>query len=516
MADTSARTANTINSIVIAGGGTAGWMAAAALAHHFKTLTQFGSLPRAPHITLVESEAIGTVGVGEATIPSIRAFNDSLGIDELDFIKKTHATFKLGIEFRDWHQIDTEFFHPFADYGMPLKGVKFHHHLIRLQLAGEKINTADYSFPAQLAKQGRFAQPHPNPPTPLANYGYAYHFDAGRYALYLREYAEQRGVIRREGKIDNVVLDHTSGDIASLKLDSGEQLNGDLFIDCTGFRGLLIEQALHTGYDDWRQWLPCDRAIAVQSEKVGDPAPYTRTTAREAGWQWRIPLQHRTGNGYVYSSAFCDATEAEQTLLSGIDGAAIKAPRSFEFVTGKRKKIWHKNCYALGLASGFLEPLESTSISLIQTGISRLLAFFPHQGYHECDVDEVNRQHHHEFERIRDFLILHYKATSRSDTEFWRHCQSMAIPDTLQHKMALYQSRGHLVSHDPEAFEPDSWISMYMGFQVKAGDYDRRADAIELDALKQQLAQIRETIRQAASQPMSHADFIARHCAAEQ
>ncbi|WP_339615978.1 tryptophan halogenase family protein [uncultured Gilvimarinus sp.] len=515
MVTDSAHNTSSINHIVIAGGGTAGWMAAAALAHHFAMLHKQGSIAQSPAITLVESEAIGTVGVGEATIPSIRAFNDSLGIDELEFLKKTHATFKLGIEFKDWYQPGATFFHPFADYGMPLKGIDFHHYLIRLQLAGEPINPADYSFPAQLAKQGRFAQPHPNPPTPLADYGYAYHFDAGRYALFLRDYAEQRGVIRREGKIEQIKQDHSSGFIQSLQLDNGECISGDLFIDCSGFRGLLIEQALNTGYDDWRQWLPCDRAIAVQSEKTTEPLPYTRTTAREAGWQWRIPLQQRTGNGYVYSSAFCDDTTAQATLLSGLDGAPIKAPRSFEFVTGKRKKIWHKNCYALGLASGFLEPLESTSISLIQTGISRLLAFYPHKGYRQCDQDEVNRQHHHEFERIRDFLILHYKATGRADTEFWRHCQTMAVPDTLQHKMALYKSRGVLVSHEPEAFEPDSWVTMYMGFHYHAGDYDRRADAIELGALKQQLAQIRDTIRNAASQPMSHAEFIARHCAAK-
>ncbi|WP_232305608.1 tryptophan halogenase family protein [Gilvimarinus polysaccharolyticus] len=511
----SARTTNTIERIVIAGGGTAGWMAAAALSHHFEVLTQQGSLPLAPQITLVESEAIGTVGVGEATIPSIRAFNHSLGIDELEFIKKTHATFKLGIEFRDWRQPNSTLFHPFADYGMPLKGVDFYHYLNRLKLEGEAIDPSDYSFSAQLAKQGRFAQPHPNPPTPLADYGYAYHFDAGRYALFLREYAEQRGVIRLEGKIEHVQLDQSNGHIESIRLDNGKKIQGDLFLDCSGFRGLLIEQSLKTGYDDWRQWLPCDRAIAIQTEKNGDPTPYTLTIARDSGWQWRIPLQHRTGNGYVYSSAFCNTDTARETLLQGLDGAPIKEPRSFEFVTGTRKKVWHKNCYALGLASGFLEPLESTSISLIQTGISRLLTFFPHHGYCQSNIDEVNRQHRHEFERIRDFIILHYKITRRSDTEFWRHCQNMAVPDTLRHKMELYKSRGYIMAQSPEAFEPDSWAAIYMGFHYDANDYDRRADAIELGDLKQQLKKIRDTIHNAASQPTSHAEFIARHCAAE-
>lgn len=501
-----------VESIVIAGGGTAGWMAAAAISNHFTKLQQQGSVPRAPHITLVESEAIGTVGVGEATIPGIRAFNYTLGIDELEFIKATQATFKLGIEFRDWYKVGTAFFHPFADYGMPLKGIDFYHHLIRLQLSGETVALSDYSFSTQLAQQGRFAQPHLNPPTPMADFGYAYHFDAGRYAQFLRAYAEQRGVLRREGKIQQVELDQSNGFIQSLLLDNGEKISGDLFVDCSGFRGLLIEQTLNTGYEDWRQWLPCDRAIAVQSEKFAEPAPYTRSTARECGWQWCIPLQERSGNGYVYSSAFCEPEAAQATLLNNLENKPTKEPRTFEFVTGKRNKIWYKNCYALGLASGFLEPLESTSISLIQTGVSRLLAFFPHHGYRDCDINEVNRQHHHEFDRIRDFIILHYKATGRSDTDFWRHCQTMAVPDTLQQKMELYKSRGYLLNHSPETFEPDSWISIYMGLRYGAQDYDRRADAIELGALKQQLKQIRDSIHNAARQPMSHADFIARHC----
>lgn len=501
--------------IVIVGGGTAGWMAAAALSNHFDQLNKLGSSLTRPSITLVESEAIGTVGVGEATIPSIRAFNDALGIDELEFITNTQATFKLGIEFEDWRQLGTRFFHPFADYGVPLNGVSLHHYLIRLQHAGERVNLADYSFSTQLAQQHRFAQPHPNPPTPLADFGYAYHFDAGRYAQMLRDYAHQRGVKRIEGKIEQVQQDPDNGFIQALQLDNGTSTSADLFIDCSGFRGLLIEQTLHTGYDDWRHWLPCDRAIAVQSDRDGDPAPHTQSKAQAAGWKWRIPLQHRTGNGYVYASSFCDDDTAKDCLLSGLDGPPIKEPKAFKFVTGKRKKIWNKNCYALGLASGFLEPLESTSISLVQTGISRLLTLFPYNGTDECDRDEANRQHHHEYERLRDFIILHYKATGRSDTEFWRHCQTMAVPDSLQHKMANYKRRGHLVDYPPEAFEPDSWVSLYMGLGYNAEVYDPRADSIELDSLKKQLATMRSTIRNAASQPVSHAEFIARHCAAK-
>lgn len=499
--------ANSVNNIVILGGGTAGWMAAASLARYFRG--------KPSTITLIESEHIGTVGVGEATIPGIRAFNLSLGIDEIDFIKKTKATFKLGIEFRHWYQNDHTFFHPFSAYGLPLNGVEFQHYLARLRALGETLDIADYNFSIQLARRGKFAQPHENPPTPLADFGYAYHFDAGLYANYLRRYAEERHVIRREGKLVGVKLNGDNGFIESVALDNGDIINGQLFIDCSGFRGLLIEEALQTGYDDWRCWLPCDRAVAVQSESVGEPAPYTRTTAHGAGWQWRIPLQHRTGNGYVYASRFIDDEQALQTLLNNLDGSATNKPRQFDFVTGRRKKIWNKNCFALGLASGFLEPLESTSISLIQTGISKLLQFFPDTNFNAHDMAEVNRMHHHEFERIRDFLILHYKATGRSDTEFWRFCQAMPVPDSLAHKMNVYKSRGHVVMYEPEAFEKESWITMYEGFHCEPGRYDIRADEISESELKNQLQKMRHIIQAASEHALSHGEFIARHCAAD-
>ncbi len=465
-------------------------------------------------ITLIESEDIGTVGVGEATIPSIRSYNDSLGIDEIDFIKATQATFKLGIEFRDWREKGSRFFHPFADYGIDLNGVAFHHYLARAKIADLPADPAQYSFATQLAWQNRFAQPHPNPPSPLADFGYAYHFDAGRYARFLRRYAEARGVNRVEGKIATTQHHPDSGNITCVTLGDGRTVNADFFVDCSGFRGLLIEKALHTGYDDWRSWLPCDSAIAVQSDKAAELTPYTRTTAKAAGWQWRIPLQHRTGNGYVYASEFCDQNKAESTLLDGLDSTVLTEPRRFQFVTGKRKKIWHKNCFALGLASGFLEPLESTSISLIQTGISKLLEFFPHNGINTADQNEVNRQHAHEFERIRDFIILHYKASNRSDTPFWQHCQTMNIPDTLAHKMEVFNSRGKVVMLEPEAFERDSWVTMYLGFHKFPQDYDRRANTLTSSQLAEQLEKMRNAVHQAASQPLSHADFIQRHCAA--
>jgi len=496
-----------INNIVIVGGGTAGWMAAASLARFFDQ--------QPASITLIESEQIGTVGVGEATIPGIRNFNHSLGIDEIDFIKKTNATFKLGIEFQDWRQRGSSFFHPFSDFGLPLKGVEFHHFIQRLRSLGETIDITDYSFSAQLARLGKFAQPHEHPATPLADFGYAYHFDAGLYAAFLREYAEAKRVVRREGKVVGVSLNN-EGFIESVTLDDGDIIGGQLFIDCSGFRGLLIEEALHTGYEDWRCWLPCDKAIAVQSEKVGAPAPFTRTIAKEAGWQWRIPLQHRMGNGYVYASNFMNDEDARQALLTHIDGAPTSNPRQFSFVSGVRKKIWNNNCFALGLASGFLEPLESTSISLIQTGLSKLLRFFPDDSFNRADIAEVNRLHRHEFERIRDFLILHYKATGRDDSDFWRHCQAMEIPETLAHKMEVYKSQGQLVMYDPEAFKKDSWLAMYNGFAQAPARYDRRVDSMSIAELKSHLDKMRSAIQTAAGQAMSHEDFIARHCAAEQ
>lgn len=496
--------AHTINQVVILGGGTAGWMAAASLARYFEG--------REAQITLVESEDIGTVGVGEATIPSIREFNASLGIDEREFIRATNATFKLGIEFRHWRSGDDSFFHPFADFGQPLNGVDFHQYLQRLEREGQTPQLEDYCFAIQLARRGRFAQPHPEPPTPLADYGYAYHFDAALYAQLLRGYAEQRGVIRREGKMKQARLCPQSGNIEALQMEQGDAVAGQLFIDCSGFRGLLIEGALGVKQQDWRHWLPCDSAVAVQSDTMAEPTPFTRCTALEAGWQWRIPLQHRTGNGYVYASDFIAPEAAEQRLLQSLNSEPLTRPKHFRFVAGPRNEVWHKNCFALGLASGFLEPLESTSISLIQTGIGKLLQFFPLSGFDQHDRDEANRQHHHEFERIRDFLVSHYHLTDRNDTEFWRHCRDMDIPKTLAHKIALFRHRGHRVDYPPEAFEPDSWLAIYRGMGVQPDHYDPRADHLETQALQQRLAQMRSVIAEAAEQATSHRAFIDQHC----
>jgi tryptophan halogenase len=494
--------------VVIVGGGTAGWMTAAALAHFFG-----GSPDR--RITLVESTEIGTVGVGEATLPTIRAFNASLGIDELDFIRKTQATFKLGIEFAGWHRQGERFFHPFSPYGIKMQGASFHHAWLRMRAAGDNASIGEYSLPAVMAASQRFAQPAVQPAAPFANFAYAYHFDATLYARYLRDYAlAMPGVRRVDARVVDVRLRSGDGFVESLLLDSGELVSGDLFVDASGFRGLLIEQALTTGYEDWTHWLPCDRAVAMPCALSGDPAPYTRATAREAGWQWRIPLQHREGNGYVYCSQFIGDDAAVDALRSALAGAALAEPNLLRFTTGRRRKFWNRNCVAIGLASGFIEPLESTSIALIQSGIAKLLTFFPERGFSTVETDEANRVMREEYERIRDFIILHYKATAREDTALWRECRAMPIPETLERKIDLFRSRGHVVAYAGESFEEASWVTMYAGFGILPEQHDARIDRLDIDVLARDLAKIRAAIRKAAETAPSHAAFIARHCAA--
>jgi tryptophan halogenase len=496
-----------INKIVIVGGGTAGWMAAASLAKY----AQGKSLD----ICLIESSSIQTVGVGEATVPNIVEFNRNLGIDEIELIKATQATFKLGIQFEDWHQKGKSFFHPFADYGLKIDQVEFHQYLNRLAADGEKVSIQDYSFSCALAKLGNFAQPHPQPPSPLADYSYAYHFDASLYAKFLQKFAVNLGVTHIDAKVENVNLHDSNGFINSVSLDDGRDIEGQLFIDCSGFKGLLIEQALHTGYEDWSHWLFCDTAVAVQTESVGVTNPYTRAIASNAGWQWRIPLQHRTGNGYIYSSQFEKDEDAQNLLLETVQGKPINQPRKITFTPGRRKQIWNKNCFAIGLASGFLEPLESTSISLVQTAIAKLLSFFPDTDFNPFDIAEVNRLHNREMENIRDFLILHYKMTGRTDNEFWRRCQAMEVPELLAHKMGVYQSRGHIVMTDNESFQSASWLTMYQGFNHLSKRVDPRAETVEIAVLQQKLAQMRQSIESAAQQAMSHDSFIDIHCRAQ-
>ncbi len=496
-----------VTRVVIAGGGTAGWMAAISLAR-FKTASPL-------HITLVESSQIGTVGVGEATIPGIVHFNHKAGLNELDFIKATQASFKLGIQFENWYQQGSQFFHPFADFGLPVDGVAFHHYLNRLAKSGVPVNFEDYSFACILARQNKFAQPNPTPQSPLADYSYAYHFDASLYAAYLKKHALAAGVAHLDAEIAQVNLKPDNGFIDSLVLKDGAVLQGDLFIDCSGFRSLLLGQALGVGYQSWQHWLLCDAAFAVQTKGQQGILPYTRSIAMDAGWQWRIPLQHRMGNGHIFSSAFCSDEQARQTLLHTVEGEVLTEPRKLSFTPGRRDKIWHKNCFALGLASGFLEPLESTSISLVQTALAKLEAFFPVDGFAECDINEVNRLHNLELEQIRDFLILHYKLTGRRDTEFWRYCANMDIPDSLAHKIELYQHRGHVALYDQESFKHSSWLAMYNGFRVLPQHFDAKAAAVPLEVLQQKLAQMRGSMEAAALQADSHQTFIRRHCPAQ-
>ncbi|WP_422662131.1 tryptophan halogenase family protein [Piscinibacter sp.] len=398
-----------IRRVVILGGGSAGWMTAAALAK---------SIQRDCDITLIESEEIGTAGVGEATIPPIRQFNQMLGIDEDDFLRRTKGSLKLGIRFVDWGLLGRSYFHPFGSYGRPFDLVQIQHWWQRAHAQGHAQALDEYCMAWAAAKEGRFDHPSPDPRHVLSTYDYAYHFDAGLYGRHLREYAQARRVKRVEGKVLSVQQNADTGFIESLTLDSGEAIAGELFIDCSGLHAVLIEGALKTGFDDWTHWLPCDRALAVPGETVHF-TPYTQSPAHTAGWQWRIPLQHRTGNGHVYSSAFMDDEQAAQILMSHLDGAQRAEPRLIRFTTGRRKQCWNRNVIAIGLSSGFLEPLESTSLHLIQAGISKLLAYFPDLDFDPLVSHEFNRVAATEVERIRDFIILHYHLTTRTDSELW-------------------------------------------------------------------------------------------------
>ena len=443
-----------LNSIVIVGGGSAGWMTAAALSSAIGTGCK---------ITVIESEQIGTVGVGEATIPPIKTFNRMVGIDEADFLRRTKGTFKLGIEFQDWAREGQRYFHPFGPFGKQFDLLPIHQHWLRERALGRARPLDDYSMAWAMASRKRFNKPASDPRSLASTFDYAYHFDATLYALYLRELSEQRGVQRVEGKIVDAALRGQDGFVTSVRLEDGRDIAGELFIDCSGFRGLLIEELLHTGYDDWSAWLPCDRAVAVPSEVDGPALPYTRSSARAAGWQWRIPLQHRNGNGYVYCSAHLGDDEAAASLLGHLDGRPLGEPRFLRFTTGRRKQSWNRNVIALGLASGFLEPLESTSLHMVQSGISRLLALFPDRDFDPLLAEEYNRLTTHEAERIRDFLILHYKLTARADTPLWRYCAAMPVPPSLQVKIDHFRQYGRVVTDGYDLFGPPSWLAVHIG-----------------------------------------------------
>jgi tryptophan halogenase len=497
-----------IRSIVIAGGGSAGWMAAAILSR--------ATRPELMRITLIESEEIGTVGVGEATIPLIQSFNKILGLDEFDFVRKTQGTFKLGIEFVDWGRIGDRYFHPFGRYGDDFGMTSFHQQWLRARHHGYDAPIAQFSLTSQAAQRGKFDKPTSKSPPVFSTYSYAYHFDASLYAKYLRAYSEQRGVERIEGKIGEVALRPDDGFIDVLVMEDGRRIEGDLFVDCTGFRALLIGQALGVGYDDWSEWLPCDRALAVPTQRVADPIPYTRATARSAGWQWRIPLQHRTGNGYVYSSRFISDEDARAELLANLDAPPVADPRALRFTTGRRNEQWRKNCVSLGLASGFLEPLESTSIHLVQSGVARLLSLFPGRNFDPMVVSEYNRQARGEYESIRDFLVLHYHATERSDTPFWDYCRTMEVPDSLSFKMEMFRRTGRVPEPSYDLFHPPSWIAVLLGQGIEAEDFDPMVDAIPPREAAAALSGMRKVILDAADAMPSHQQFIDRHCRAGQ
>jgi tryptophan 7-halogenase len=494
-----------IKTIVIVGGGTAGWMTAAALA--CKLRGQYT-------IRLIESAEIGIVGVGEATVPHIRYFNRTLGLDEADFMRKTQATFKLGIQFVNWGRIGDAYIHPFGAFGRTIEGIGFHHYWLRQLLGGETTDLADYSLPVTAARLGKFTLPVEDPSSVLSTFSYAFQFDANLYGPYLRTYAMQRGVTRTEGKIVDVHLRSEDGFIETVLLESGERVPGDLFIDCSGFRGLLIEQSLKTGYEDWTHWLPCDRAVAAPCETRERSVAYTRSTAREAGWQWRIPLQHRVGNGYVFSSRFISETDATATLLANLEGPALAEPRVLHFTTGKRKRTWNRNCVAIGLAGGFLEPLESTSIHLIQLAITYLLEMFPDRSFDPAGIDEYNRIMDLEFERIRDFIILHYHATERNDSPLWDYCRTMSIPDSLEYKVNLFRDRGHVVKYKDGFFLEPSWLAVYLGQRVVPQRYDPLADTIDAENLRRVLDNIRKTVRRAVDGLPTHGEFIQKYCPA--
>jgi tryptophan halogenase len=490
--------------IVIAGGGTAGWMAAASFAHFLES---------GYRIILVESEEIGTVGVGEATIPQIRLFNQALGLDEDAFIRATQGTFKLGIEFAGWTRPGHSYMHAFGNIGRDAGATLFHHNWLRARKLGKAKTLDAYSLNEMAARAFKMQRGPARTAKTLPDMPYAFHFDAGLYAQYLRRFAERRGVERIEGKIEHVRLRGADGTVEALALNGDRTVRGDIFIDCTGFRGLLIEEALQTGYEDWSHWLPCNRALAVPCASAGELTPYTRSTAREAGWQWRIPLQHRIGNGYVYCSDYISDEDARETLLANLDGEPQAEPRLLKFTTGKRKKLWNRNVIAMGLASGFMEPLESTSIHLVQSGIARFFNLLPGRRCSPADAAEFNRQSDFEFERIRDFLILHYKANGRPEP-FWQACREMDVPDTLAAKIALFSANGHIVREHEELFTEVGWLQVLIGQGILPEGHHPLADTISEADLAEYMETLELLSAREVRQMQDHAAFIAENCMA--
>ena len=485
--------------IVVAGGGTAGWMAAAAIAR---------TMGHTVDITLIESDAIGTVGVGESTIPPLANYNRLLGIKEADFMRATRATFKLGILFDGWKDGSDRYFHSFGLTGKDHWSAGFQHFWMYGREKGHAQSYDDYCLELVAAMQNKFAH------LPDDAVNYAYQLDSTQYAKFLRQMAEADGTRRVEGRIAHVELDAGSGDIAALTLDGDRRIEGDLFLDCTGFRALLIEGALHAGYDDWTHYLPCDSAIAIQTESVGPPVPYTRAMAHGAGWQWRIPLQHRTGNGLVYCSRYLDRDAALERLLGNLEGGTVTEPNFLRFTSGARRKQWHRNCIAIGLSGGFMEPLESTSIHLIQRAILRFLRMFPHGGVSPRDVAEFNEQQHTDMLQIRDFLILHYKATERADSPFWRQCRDMEVPDTLEQKIELFRDTGRVFRKNDELFAENSWVQVMMGQGITPRAHHPIAEKLRDDELANLLRTLRDNVARSVAAMPDHSAYVARYCGA--
>ena len=485
--------------VVIAGGGTAGWMTATAMANTLGSVID---------LTLVESEAIGTIGVGESTIPPLLLFNRLLGIGEAEFMRATRATFKLGIKFENWKDVGKTYFHSFGKVGKDHWSAGFQHFWLHGLQNGHSHSLDDYCLELKAALEGKFAH------LPDDRMNYSYHIDSGRYAAFLRQRAEADGAKRVEGRITRVELDSESGNIAALELDGGRRIEGDLFVDCTGFRALLIEGALHAGYDDWTHYLPCDSAIAVQTASVRPPVPYTRAIAHDAGWQWRIPLQHRQGNGIVYCSRYLDRDAALERLLGSVEGQVLTEPNFIRYVTGARRKQWHRNCVAVGLSGGFLEPLESTSIHLIQRAVLRLVRMLPAGRVSERDVAEFNEQQLADMVTIRDFLVLHYKVTERRDSPFWRQCAAMAIPDTLEQKIELFRETGRVFRKNEELFAESSWIQVMMGQGIMPQSYHPVAAKLRQEELDHFLGSLRDMVARTVAGLPSHQEYISGYCAA--
>lgn len=489
---------NPVKKVVIAGGGTAGWVAAAALSKQLGKLID---------VVLVESDQIGTVGVGEATIPPMRVFHSLLGIDEQEFMRATEAVFKLGISFKNWGQIGDHYIHPFGTTGQGSFLADFQHFWLHGKSKGIDAEFGEYSFEIQAAKANKFAT------SKNSSINFAYHLDATRYAQYLRQFSEKLGTKRIEGKIQQV-QQHPDGDIKALLLESGELVEADLFIDCTGFTGLLIDKTLKTPYEDWSHWLPCNSAIAIQTESVEPAKPYVTCTAHHAGWQWHIPLQHRVGNGNVFCSEFMSDDQAKQHLLDNVKGKVLTQPRVIKYKTGRREVFWNRNCVALGLSSGFVEPLESTSIYMFMNGIVRLMKMFPFHGVTQTSIDEYNKQSIAELENIRDFIILHYHATSREDSEFWRYCKNMSVPDSLSHRIEMFRENGLAFQGERELFRLESWTHVMLGQGIMPKNYHSIFKTMSDEELVTHLTNTRNTITNAVAKLPNHQDFVNQYCKA--